>query len=475
MSLGRRGILSLFGHLVVVVAVASTTSAHAQQESIGSHEIWNQSLTEAQIRAALGRLSMPEGDLDPIQKLLRDRFLSGQPHLSREQVEQELKKLTSNKQFMERARQLAKDKITDPGRRPNLSQEDLTRLFQSLPPGISGGPPNGKVPPDMKLGDPKLGDPKAGGSTPTPGIPALPKLTPPGTISPPGVVPAPPAPPKEDALFRPADEPTDPRSKSLQAFAAMWERNIGPLDQTPEVRKALFDLATEANGLDLDLKDEQGNSLWDLLRKGESESLSFGNFMEGSEGSFRMPSFDFPSFRLGQFGSSPRISSPSSSNSNSGSGNLWRSRSSSSGGSSGLGNFSFGGAWFPVIVLGVVILGILVWVLLKNMRKPTPEFAFVADGLGPWPVDPRRINTREDVVKAFEYLSVLICGPSARNWTHGTIADSLAELAATQGETAAMLARLYELARYAPLDEPLSREELTDARELVCDLAGVTN
>ena len=93
---------------------------------------------------------------------------------------------------------------------------------------------------------------------------------------------------------------------------------------------------------------------------------------------------------------------------------------------------------------------------------------------GPWPIDPRQINTREDVVKAFEYLSVLICGPAAKTWTHNTIADSLADLAATHGETAVMLARLYELARYAPLDEPLTREELMEARELVCGLAGVS-
>ena len=77
-------------------------------------------------------------------------------------------------------------------------------------------------------------------------------------------------------------------------------------------------------------------------------------------------------------------------------------------------------------------------------------------------------------MKAFEYLSVLICGPPAKTWTHNTIADALSELAATHGETAVMLARLYELARYAPLDEPLTRDELMEARELVCGLAGVS-
>jgi hypothetical protein len=119
-------------------------------------------------------------------------------------------------------------------------------------------------------------------------------------------------------------------------------------------------------------------------------------------------------------------------------------------------------------------LAILLWVVLKNLRTPAPELAYVASGLGPWPIDPRQINTREDVVKAFEYLSVLICGQAAKTWTHNTIADALADLAATHGETAVMLARLYELARYAPLDEPLTHEDLMEARELVCGLAGVS-
>ena len=53
------------------------------------------------------------------------------------------------------------------------------------------------------------------------------------------------------------------------------------------------------------------------------------------------------------------------------------------------------------------------------------------------------------------------CGRTPR------IADELATLAETHGETAVKLARLYELARYAPLDEPLTRSELLEARHLV--------
>jgi hypothetical protein len=127
-----------------------------------------------------------------------------------------------------------------------------------------------------------------------------------------------------------------------------------------------------------------------------------------------------------------------------------------------------------VVLLGLVIFGLLLWVWVKNLPPSEPAAAGTGGGLGPWPIDPRAINTREDVVKAFEYLSVLICGPAARNWTHGTIAGALSDLAVTHGQTAVKLARLYELARYAPLDEPLTRDELAEARDIVCDLAGVT-
>jgi hypothetical protein len=277
----------------------------------------------------------------------------------------------------------------------------------------------------------------------------------------------------EDVLFRPPDEPTDPRSKSLKAFAAVWERNIGPLDETPEVKRALFDLASSANGLNLDLLDDKGNSIWDLIRKGDGSGLDFGDLMDGSGGNWKLPNMDFPSLKLGRWFGRTTPGTGSSSSSWSWGTSSPRVRTPSTGGS-GFGSFGFGGSWFPVVVLGIVVLVILLWMVLKNLRTPVPEVAYVAGGVGPWPIDPRRINTREDVVKAFEYLSVLLCGPAAKTWTHNTIADALADLASTHGETAVLLARLYELARYAPLDEPLTHEELMEARELVCGLAGVS-
>jgi hypothetical protein len=130
------------------------------------------------------------------------------------------------------------------------------------------------------------------------------------------------------------------------------------------------------------------------------------------------------------------------------------------------------GSWLPVVLIAILLMAALIYWRFLAVRK-LPDDGFHLGGLNHWPIDPRRIATRQDVVVAFEYLSVLICGPSAKMWTHNTIAEALAELATTHGETAVMLARLYELARYAPLDEPLTTAEVAEARRLVCRLAGL--
>jgi hypothetical protein len=85
---------------------------------------------------------------------------------------------------------------------------------------------------------------------------------------------------------------------------------------------------------------------------------------------------------------------------------------------------------------------------------------------GPWPVEPDAVATPQELVLAFEHLSVLRLGPAARNWNHRAIAESL-------GPAANELAHLYELARYAPPGDPLPAGALVSARRHLCLLAGI--
>jgi hypothetical protein len=86
--------------------------------------------------------------------------------------------------------------------------------------------------------------------------------------------------------------------------------------------------------------------------------------------------------------------------------------------------------------------------------------------LGPWPVDPGAVASRDDVVHAFEYLALLRLGIGARTANHLAVAARLgaAESDAARRGAAAELARLYERARYEPGIVSLDESQIAAAR-----------
>jgi hypothetical protein len=130
-------------------------------------------------------------------------------------------------------------------------------------------------------------------------------------------------------------------------------------------------------------------------------------------------------------------------------------------------------AWIAVALIVVLLL----WKLLAGTRMPPTSVQPAGWQLGRWPVNPAEVATRQDLIRAFEYLSLLLLGPAARAWNHLDIAQKLGEseeAPATQRRNAAShLAALYEQARYAPPEEPLPEDHLSDARRNLCLLAGV--
>ncbi|HEY7327887.1 MAG TPA: hypothetical protein VH592_09620 [Gemmataceae bacterium] len=163
-----------------------------------------------------------------------------------------------------------------------------------------------------------------------------------------------------------------------------------------------------------------------------------------------------------------------------------------------------GDGWLPAS-FSLLMLGVLILLLYKRGFGSKSS----RDGgegeewrLGSWPVPPGAVSTRQDVIRAFEYLALLCLGPAAAACHHRQLAQRLAEHSphpspppqggrehcspsplvgegwgggnAGRRQAAEMLAWLYEQARYAPAAEALSPEQLSDARHALCLLAGVT-
>jgi hypothetical protein len=146
------------------------------------------------------------------------------------------------------------------------------------------------------------------------------------------------------------------------------------------------------------------------------------------------------------------------------------------GGSSGFGggggtDLSGGGTALAVIVgiAGAVLLAVL---LLRQWKLKQAERA-AAHLAGRPGIDFDSIRTREELVQAFDHVSLDQIGEEARSWNHRVIADQFAGARPAQAEPADELAGLYERARYAPLDEDLTTGEFADARRDLRAIAGV--
>lgn len=156
--------------------------------------------------------------------------------------------------------------------------------------------------------------------------------------------------------------------------------------------------------------------------------------------------------------------------------------------SAGLSNLGESEGWRVLLIVAILAaLGVTLQRLLARARAGSAGREGPAWKLGPWPVHPAAVRTREELIRAFEYLSLLRLGPAARHWHHLAIAAGLGQFArpavamrgwgdgsADRRRAAEQLAFLYERARYAPPGEPLSETALTTARRDLCLLAGVS-
>ncbi|HZV06336.1 MAG TPA: hypothetical protein VE999_14750 [Gemmataceae bacterium] len=137
-----------------------------------------------------------------------------------------------------------------------------------------------------------------------------------------------------------------------------------------------------------------------------------------------------------------------------------------------------GGNWAPAL-LSLLLLSTIVALLCMRGLALKSRLGSGEDEwrLGSWPVSPGEVSTRQDVIRAFEYLALLCLGPTAGACHHRELADRLAQQDGdnpARRQAADLMAWLYEQARYAPAGEPLSPELISDARHALRLLAGVT-
>ena len=271
-------------------------------------------------------------------------------------------------------------------------------------------------------------------------LPNLPKTTEPiqqPTQPVPPVAPQLPAAGDQEAQFR--------------AAAGWWEKNVGPLNDSPAVKEMLAEFLKGAGSTD------GVSPLASLLKglKGDN-AAGFKDFAKGV-----LPDgFKFPDLGLEGPKSLPTLPNlPSAA-------------------PPAPPNLELGGlrdSWAPVAVgvaLALAAFGYFVarpwWRGRAAGLTPTP-----VPGLGPWPLDPRGITDRDALVQAFDYLSVLTLGDNARQYNHVTVAGELRRLVPAAADVADELGRHYAVARYTPPGEPVGAADLAAARAALCRLAGV--
>jgi hypothetical protein len=123
-------------------------------------------------------------------------------------------------------------------------------------------------------------------------------------------------------------------------------------------------------------------------------------------------------------------------------------------------------------IAGAMGLVVIAWLLYDRLFRHKGPAAH-AD-LGPWPVTPEEVRSPEELIQAFEYLSLLKIGAKARSWNHRLIAAELGGKESERRRMAGHLATLYEQARYAPHVDLLPEHALQAARRELASLAGVS-
>lgn len=256
-------------------------------------------------------------------------------------------------------------------------------------------------------------------------------------------------------LVAPLDNPNDPNPKPLPPpvpkqtddLAKGLTGMFGELDSFKDLAKGFAELQAKGGGWGSDLPGWMPK----MGKFGVEDLADWGKKLGGMNIDFPKMNFQMPNFGGGggNFGG--------------GFGGFGSGGSGASGGSIPLGDSgSLGGLWIVPLLIGG---GIVVWLLVQKYREFERKPAGPAVAALP-PIDPNDIRTRQDLVEAFDRLSVQKYGETARVWNHRTIGGKLENTAPeTQADAAHELTSLYEHARYLPAHQDLTEQQISRARQ----------
>ena len=422
-----------------------------------------ESLTAKDVLRLGERVRALQAPADPTLLDAIDKLIKANPGLTPEQLAMKL--LASRPELLDpkNAGQLLKTldalKVPPPAAPPAAAPAVTPPKVEQNPPvtpTVNPAPP--LTPPPMIEPTPPMIDPTTPGPSTGPpvGPPVVPPQTPMPVPTPPGggntpQAVDPPGPTPTETPVTPALPPaTTEQEAQFRAATGWWEKNVGPINDSPAVKELLAEFIKGAGSSD-------GESpLASLLKgmKGEGGS-GVKDFVKGV-----LPDgFKLPDLGLGGPQSLPTLPKAPAA-------------------PTGRPNLDFGGlgdSWAPVaagLAVGLAAFGYFAalpwWRGRAAGLTPTP-----VPGLGPWPLDPRSVTDRDALVRAFDYLSVLTLGGAARQYNHVTVAGELRRLVPAAEDVADELGRYYEVARYTPPGEPIGAAHIAAARAALCRLAGV--
>ncbi|WP_157369291.1 hypothetical protein [Zavarzinella formosa] len=131
-----------------------------------------------------------------------------------------------------------------------------------------------------------------------------------------------------------------------------------------------------------------------------------------------------------------------------------------------------GGLSVVAIIIGVIGAAFLAYILYnKWVREQEARQTMIA--ASQHKLDLTRIRTREELVEAFDTLTVEKLGDESRNWNHRVVTETFADNKPEVAEPVQELGELYQKARYAPPQDDLTQGELSTAERDLRTVAGV--